>query len=569
MTAEKSVPKTPKSTPPQQKNSRPAKHTTPRAAAPKPTAGKEARFFKSGKKYISSINPATLETFDKTDLTDLSQIATMFAQAKKAQKIWAETPYSQRRAKIKRMEIYIARHADELAEIISRDNGKTKTDALVTEVLPCTLAANWYAKNTAKYMRPRMLPGSTILFFNKRNVLIRQPMGIIGIISPWNYPLTIPFGELIMALMTGNAVMLKVAPDTVATGKAIEQIVAAADLPAGLFHHHIGPGADILDAWLENGIHKIFFTGSVRTGKAIMARAAHYLTPVSLELGGKDPMIVLPDADLEKATNGAAWAGYQNSGQTCAGVERIYVHSSIFEPFVELLRRKTLALRHGADQEFSSDLGAMTNSEQLQEVQRQVKDAVSKGARILAQSSPTENTKGYFFPATLMTGVDHSMDIMRLETFGPVLPVMPYDTIEEAVALANDSEMGLTASLWTKNISLGKKIAEELQAGVVTINDHLYTHGQSETPWGGWKQSGIGRTHAAQGIEEMTQPKLINWDILPVKRNLWWYPLDEKAYRAIQAIFGFLYPVSLGNFLGSGLKMSSYLIKKIFSPWKL
>lgn len=517
-----------------------------------------------------SYDPATLEEVGRVPNTDLATMPEIFARARAAQEKWAKLSFADRKKHVLKMRDYVVAHAEELAAIVSRDNGKLRMDALTTEVIPSALAADWYAKNAEKALAPRNLPMGSLLFFNKKNQLRRVPLGVVGIISPWNYPLSIPFGEVVMGLMAGNAILLKVAAATINVGAAIEKIVAAGGLPDGLFHHIVGSGGRVSQAFFDNGVKKLFFTGSVPTGRQLMAAAAKTLTPLSLELGGKDPMIVLADADLERATNGAAWAGYQNAGQSCGGVERVYVHESVYEPFVELLAKKTRAMRHGPASSHDVDMGAMTTKEQLETVQRQVDAAVEAGAKIVAQSQPTEpGAKGYFYPATLMTGVDHSMELMREETFGPVVPVMRFSTLDEAIRLANDSTMALTSSVWTRNVELGKQLASELQSGVTTVNDHLYTHGQSETPWGGWKDSGLGRTHSALGLEEMTQPKLVNWDLVPAKRNIWWYPFDKGTYDAMLAALRMNYPQSFGGWLKDVTLLSKLMLTKMFSPWKV
>ncbi len=270
--------------------------------APNPAALADAE------KYTFSYNPATLELVGKVENTDLTQLPAMFDAARTAQLMWAALSFQERGTYIKKMRDYIVAHAEELSQIVSRDSGKSRIDALATEVLPCALACNWYLKNAGKVLKPKGLAGSSILFFNKRSEVIRVPLGVVGVISPWNYPLSIPLGEVIMGLMAGNAIMLKVAAQTPLVGAAIEKIVAAGGLPHGLFHHIVGSGGAVSTAFFKLGINKIFFTGSVATGKQLMAQAAETLTPLSLELGGNDPMIVLADADLERAANGAAWA---------------------------------------------------------------------------------------------------------------------------------------------------------------------------------------------------------------------------------------------------------------------
>ncbi|MCB1137282.1 MAG: aldehyde dehydrogenase family protein [Leptospiraceae bacterium] len=520
-----------------------------------------------------AISPATGEIIGEYTSTNLESVPEIFARARQAQKEWAGYSFSKRKKHILKMRDYIVEHAEELADIVSKENGKSRVDALATEVVPCALAANWYAKNARRILKPFGLAGSTILFFNKKNQIIHVPLGVVGIISPWNYPLSIPFGEVAMGLMAGNAIVLKVAGATVMVGKAIERIVDAAELPSGLFSHVIGSGGQVSTAMFHNGVDKIFFTGSVPTGKELMRQAADTLTPLSLELGGKDPMVVFDDADLERATNGAVWAGYQNAGQSCGGVERIYVQEKVYDRFVELLAKKTSALRHGPDLDFDVDMGSMTTEAQKNIVHRHVQAALENGAKVVATSRSIDSAseqKGFFYPATLVTGVNHDMDLMREETFGPVLPVMKFRTEQEAVELANDSTMALTSSVWTKSKKRGRRVAAALQSGVTTVNDHLYTHGMSETPWGGWKESGMGRTHGKFGLLEMTHTKLINYDILSAKRNIWWHPFSRRTYDALLQALRFNY--AGGNpfrKLINGLKLMSYMIPKMFGNWKV
>jgi succinate-semialdehyde dehydrogenase/glutarate-semialdehyde dehydrogenase len=513
-------------------------------------------------------NPATGKELGREVNTDLSLMPYMMKEARTAQEIWSELPFRERKKRILKIRDHIVGNADEIARIVSENSGKTRIDALATEVIPCALSAEWYAKNAEKALKSEKPPSSTVLFFNKRNEISRHPLGVVGIISPWNYPLSIPFGEVVMGMMAGNAIMLKVSSATTLVGLEIEKIMKQGDLPDGLFHLLIGPGNEILDAMLENHVDKIFFTGSTETGRHVMEKAARHLTPVSLELGGKDAMIVLPDADLERAANGAAWAGYQNAGQSCGSVERVYVHESVHESFIDLLAAKTKALRFGPDTDFNVDVGSITTREQWSTVDRQVKNALEEGARVLVQSERGEKSDGSYYPPLLMTDVSHEMELMRKETFGPVIPVMKFNTTGEAIRMANESRMGLTASVWTRNIRLGKAIAEQLHAGVVTINDHLYTHGQPETPWGGWKDSGIGFTHAKLGLLEMTRAKLVNWDMLPARRNLWWFPYDRETYEALKALMNFVFSGPTGRSITRILGAMLFTVKKMFTPWK-
>jgi len=514
-------------------------------------------------------NPATGEEIGQVENTDMAKVPQMFEQARSAQKIWEAKSFSQRAAAVKKMRTYIVNHAESLSEVISQSNGKTRIDAMGTEVLPCTLACDWYAKNAEKVLKEKKIPVDSLLFFNKKSVLQHKALGVVGIISPWNYPLSIPFGEIIMGLMAGNAVILKVAAATPLVGEAINKIIAAGDLPNGLFQQIVGSGGAVSKSFFENDIDKIFFTGSVGVGKQLMSEAAETLTPLSLELGGNDPMIVLADADLERATNGAAWAGFQNAGQSCGGVERVYVHASIYDEFVELMAKKTRALRHGVDETHNVDIGCLTTKNQLNTVKEHLADAVAKGAKIVAQSQPVGPQNGYFHPATLLTNTTDDMLFIRDETFGPLIPVIKFSTEEEAIALANDSHLALTSSVWTKNTKKGRAFAAKLESGVTTINDHLYTHGLSEMPWGGWKHSGLGRTHGPEGLLEMTHAKAVNWDILPSKRNLWWYPFSEASYEGLLNAQRFVYPRSKKELVTSAAKLTPFLVGKMFSKWNV
>lgn len=510
-------------------------------------------------------NPANGARLGALANTPLEQIPQIFARARAAQQLWAAKSFAERRVHLKRMSNYIVDHADAIAQIVSEGNGKTRTDALVTEVLPCVMACAWYGKHAGKVLKPERREASSVIWIGKRSQIWHEPLGVVGIISPWNYPLSIPFGEVVMGLMAGNAILLKVAAATPLVGKAIEDIVAAGKLPDGLFHHLVGSGGAMSTAMFNNGINKLFFTGSVPAGKQLMAQAAETLTPLSLELGGKDPMVVLEDADLERAASGACWGGYQNAGQSCGGVERIYVQASVYQPFVDLLAAKTQALRHGMPNgQCNVDIGSMTTAKQRQTVERQVAAAVQDGAKIVAESQRIGTEQGEFHPAVLMTGVTHQMSLMRDETFGPVLPVMPFNTEDEAVALANDCTMALSASVWTRNLARGKQLAARIDSGVVVINDHLYTHGMSDVPWGGPKDSGIGRTHGPEGLMEMTKPKVVNWDWLHAKRNLWWYPHDHSTHQALLNALHLAAPRTLFGFIAAAIKVVPVMLRKMY-----
>ena len=524
------------------------------------------------------LNPATgelLSTFPNDSAADLP--ATI-AAARVAQQQWGALSYKQRAASLYTMKAFLAANADRAAVLISKCNGKTTQDALAAEVLPSIMACDWYAKNTAKALKSFSLPTGHLLFANKRNYIEYTPLGVVGIITPWNYPFSTPFLEVLMALMAGNAVVLKVATQTVAIGAFLEEVVnVGGGLPKGLFSHVVIGGAEVGPGMLSSGINKVFFTGSIGVGKKLMAEASKTLTPLSLELGGKDPMLVLPDASIERSVNAACWAGYQNAGQSCGGVERIYVHESLYDEFVAALVAKTKALRHGVPTEACEvDIGSLTTKGQLDTITRQVDKAVAAGAVIAAQSravgTPETLAKGYFYPATVLTNVTADMEIMIEETFGPILPVMKFRTIDEVVALANDCTMALTASIFTGDVSAAKRLASRLEAGVVSINDHLCSHGFAETPWGGWKESGIGRTHGFLGLKEMVNARCVSYELVPqgwIPRNMWWYPFNRESYEGILTGVRFCAPTSVGEFLKSAVALVAFAVARMFSAWKV
>jgi len=487
-------------------------------------------------------NPATGEWIGESPLNHVDELPQLVAKARAIQECWERLPLHRRIDYIRRIRHILVDQAESITATIAQDNGKVRVDALAAEVLPAAMAITYYMKNARRFLKSRPLAAGNLMLINKRSRIERRPFGVIGIISPWNYPFAIPFSEVIMALLAGNAVILKTASETQLVGRMLESCIQSAGLPEGLFQYVNLPGKIAGDGLLAAGIDKLFFTGSVATGKYLMGKAAETLTPVVLELGGNDPMIVCEDADLYRAAGGAVWAGLSNCGQSCGGVERIYVHASVYDRFLDILKSKVESLRVGRDIDFDVDMGAMTTERQAATVRQHIDEALQKGAHIFAQSAAPADNRAAFLPAVVLVDVDHSMQVMRDETFGPVVGVMKYSTTEEAIALANDSYLGLTASIWSRSRRRAMQIASRLKAGAVTINDHLMSHGLAETPWGGFKQSGIGRTHGRLGFDEMTQPQVIVNDVMPfVKKNMWWPPYSRTLYDGLLGLIRFLY----------------------------
>ena len=494
-------------------------------------------------------DPARGDVFAHSPLALESDVASLIAGSRKAQAEWSAQPLRFRLAACRRLRDHLLQEADAIADVISRDNGKTRVDAMSTEVFPALMALSYYMKKAGSILRPRRLGLGNLLLINKRSRLIHHPYGVIGIISPWNYPFAIPFSDVVMGLLAGNGIILKTATETQAVGRKLEECFLKAGLPAGLFAYINLPGVTAGKTMLQGGVDKLFFTGSVAAGKMLMGMAAATLTPVVLELGGNDPMLVCPDADCERAAAGAVWAGFQNCGQSCGGVERIYVHQAVYEPFMKALKRRVEALRIGLHDDDARDLGSMTRATQCEKVDALFQDARRQGAILFAESRPQAvPAAGLFMPARVLANVNHGMRLMREEIFGPLVGVMKVKDMDQAVELANDSQLALTASVWTRSRRHGAALAQRLQAGVVMVNDHLMSHGLAETPWGGWKESGIGWTHGKTGFQEMLRSQVIVQDYLPfARRNMWWHPHDRRLYQGLRGALDALYSRNIGR----------------------
>ncbi|MFH0988396.1 MAG: aldehyde dehydrogenase family protein [bacterium] len=504
-----------------------------------------------------SKNPATQEILGEIPEQSVEELHHAVRLARIAQLEWAQRSTKERARCLYKMRDYLVDHIDEIAGIISKETGKTRMDALSTEVLSTAMAITYYAKSARRVLKRKRLGAGNLLTINKRSSIERVPFGVVGIISPWNYPFGIPFHEIAMALITGNGVVLKVASNTLLVGNAIREVVAAGGIPSNLFHLINLPGSVAGDAFLESGINKLFFTGSVAVGKQLMAKAAERLIPVSLELGGNDAMIVCRDANIHRAAGGALWAGLSNAGQSCAGVERLFVEKEIYDSFVKELKQRLDTLTQGVDRDWDVDIGSLTTEQQFKKVSSHVEDAVNKGASVYPSMDVLKKkTHGLFYPPVLLENVDDSMTVMQEEIFGPVIAIRKVENIDEAITMANNSSLGLSASVWTTDRRKGRSIASRLESGAVMINDHLMSHGLAETPWGGFKESGIGRTHSELGLEEMTQPRVVIDDILPgVQKNMWWYPHNKAVYEGLRGALYFLYSKDLLLRIRGGMKL--------------
>jgi succinate-semialdehyde dehydrogenase/glutarate-semialdehyde dehydrogenase len=449
------------------------------------------------------------------------------------QPFWAQLPLKDRARSMRRAAQAISDQIDELAELLAREQGKALNESYVMELLPTIDSLRWLADAGPEILDDERIP-LPIFLKQKRARFTYEPLGVVGVIAPWNYPWSIPFGEVAIALMAGNGVVLKPASLTPLIGQRIQEVFERAGVPEGLVRTVHGGGA-VGQALVESSAAKIFFTGSVEVGRGVGVECARRMKGSVLELGGKDAMVVCADANLPNAISGCLWGGFANAGQTCSGIERVYVVEDVAERFVEGVVEGAKALSVGDPLDWSTEIGPMVSQEQLELVKELVDDAVANGATLHCGGAEEP-----FFRPAVLTGVTHDMRIMREEIFGPVVPIVTVEDEDEAIALANDSEFGLGASVWTMNRAKGERMARRLEAGMVWVNDHMFSHGACSCSWGGVKSSGLGRSHSKFGLYECVNVKLLTWE--PSRtRDFWWHPYDEALGKAMQASARLLY----------------------------
>jgi succinate-semialdehyde dehydrogenase/glutarate-semialdehyde dehydrogenase len=510
---------------------------------------------------VVSVNPATGEVLREFECANEGDVQAAVARAHAAQAAWNDLGVRKRIAVLRDFQCELHEKKSEIADAITREAGKPRAEALVTEVLVVLDAARFLIENAHRLVRDEEVPHGNLATKTKSGKLIREPYGVIGIISPWNYPFSIPATETLAALVAGNAVMLKPSEFTSGVGIELGGLLRTAGVPEDVFQVVVGDGAAGA-ALIHSDIDKLVFTGSVATGKRIAAAAAERLLPVVLELGGKDPMLVLDDADVDVASSAAVWGAFVNAGQACLSVERCYVHRSLYEDFLRACLQKTKKLRVGNGMDLHTDVGPMIHERQLRIVEAQVEDAKARGARVLAGGTRLRELGGNFYAPTLLADVTHGMRIMREETFGPVLPVAAFDTDDEAVRLANDSDYGLAASVWTRDRARGERMARHIQAGTVMVNDVISCFGISEAPHGGVKASGVGRTHGRFGLEEMVRLKYVDSDRMPGMKKVWWYGYGENFVRQLERFLDMQFAPGFGRRLRGALRAAGVLRRK-------
>jgi acyl-CoA reductase-like NAD-dependent aldehyde dehydrogenase len=486
---------------------------------------------------LESFNPATGERIGAVPVTEPARVQSVVDDVAEVQPFWAQLQLADRARYMRRAAQVIIDHLDELTTLLTREQGKPRAESYSMELVPTIDALHWIADQGSRILADERIRYRQPFFLQKRSHFSFEPLGVVGVISPWNYPWSIPFGEVAIALMAGNGVVLKPAELTPLIGQRIQDVFERAGLPDGIVRTVHGDG-QTGKALVEASTNKIFFTGSVETGRAVGVACAERLKGSVLELGGKDAQIVLADAHLEHAIAGCLWGGFANAGQTCSGIERVYVVRELADRFVAGVVEGAERLTVGDPMDWDTEIGPMVSEEQYEIVRSLVDDAVSEGATLHC-GGPVESSPLHYAPAVL-TDVTPDMRIMSEEIFGPVIPIVTVGSEEEAIERANDSEFGLGASVWTLDRGKGERIARRIEAGTVWINDHMYSHGACQCSWGGVKHSGIGRSHSKFGFYECVNVKHVAWD--PSRtRDFWWHPYDASLGTALHAAAELLY----------------------------
>jgi len=491
-------------------------------------------------------SPATLEPIGEIEITTADEVRQAHEKARKVQPAWAALSVQERAQVLLRTLDLVVRRQDELIECVIRETGKSRSEVIQMEVFACCDALAYFGKRAPGFLRNQNRKLHGLLRFMKKLRIVYRPLGVVGIIAPWNGPVVMALNPTAQALVAGNAVLLKPSEVTPFSGQLVGEIFREAGVPDGVLQVLTGDGSTGA-AIIESGVDKIAFTGSVATGKKVAVACAERLIPCTLELGGKDPMIVCGDADPEVAAAGALAGSFYNTGQYCCGTERVYVVESVAHAFTEAVQRRVATIRQGAEGEF--DVGSMFWDKQLEIVEQHVNDAVEKGATVLAGGRRNPDLPGLYFEPTVLSGVTPDMLVMKNETFGPVLPIVTVRDEEEALRLANDTTYGLSATVWSKDSEKAVALAQRIESGGVCINDITLTYGCQEAPFGGLKESGVGQVNGEQGLKGYCHTMPIIVDRFGGKQVLSFYPFTAKKDQGIQKLIRMLWGTRIGRLL--------------------
>ncbi len=475
---------------------------------------------------IQVINPASGEVISEIKSTTCLEVVETVNKAKDAFLLWKSLSVEKRISYLKTIYDIIIDDRQYIAETITKNNGKPLAEAYLTEIASTLQIMEHFIKNGASLLHEKNIPLGP-LYPTKKSILSYEPHGVVAIVKPWNYPFYLPLSAITKALLAGNTIIFKPSSTVSLVGKLIEEILLKANFPTGVVNVIYG-SSEVAQTLLESNIDMVVFTGSAEVGKNVASLCIKKMLPMCLELGGKDPAIVLKSCNIDYAVNGVLWGAIANAGQACASIERVYVESSIYDDFVSKIssQAKELKIGNGSDDEV--DVGPLINEEQLNKIEGHVFDAINKGA-ILNTGGKRVLESGYFFEPTVLSNVNHTMQVMKEETFGPIIPIMKFEVLEEVIGFANDTDYGLSASIWTGELENLRKITDNLNCGTVWVNDSLFLQAHPACPWVGYKDSGYG----SSSIYQFVKSKHISIDqgFIPGLRpkNFWWYPYKGKA----------------------------------------
>jgi len=485
-------------------------------------------------------NPATGELVGTIPTLGRDQVQELTAVARAAQPGWEALGFEGRGRVLRRAQQWVLDHAEQVIETIVSETGKTYEDAQLADFGYTVSALGFWAKRARSYLADeRVRSWNNPLTIGKKLTIRYAPIGVVGVIGPWNFPLANSFGDCIPALAAGNSVILKPSEVTPLSSLLMAEIMRESGLPDGAFQ--VAPGDGSTGAALIETVDCVMFTGSSKTGKAVLKKAAERLIPCYLELGGKDPMIVCADANIERAATAAAYYSMNNAGQVCISIERVYVEAPVYDEFVQCVTDNVRKLRQGPPtSEGTVDVGAVIFPPQLEIVDEHVRDAAAKGAKVLTGGRQRPGP-GRFYEPTVLVDVDHTMKIMSEETFGPTLPIMKVSDAEEAIGLANDTPYGLQASVWTSDVRRGQALARRIEAGVVCVNDAQINYTALNLPMGGWKSSGLGARHGANGIRKFTKVQSLLVTRRGLKREPFMFPYRAERTLLLRRLVRLMY----------------------------
>ena len=478
-------------------------------------------------------SPVNLEPIGELEVQSAKDVRAAVETARKAQPAWAALSFKERGQYMLRALKILLERMDGFIDVVQRETGKARNDAIMVEIFASADALGYYARNTAKLLRPERIQLHGPMQLTTKLRVVYRPLGVVGVISPWNGPFILSINPSIQALMAGNAVLLKPSSITPYSGKLVGDLFEAAGLPKGVLTVLLGDSTTGR-ALVEAGVDKISFTGSVEVGRQVAAACAERLIPCTLELGGKDAMIVCADADLDNAAGGAVFGAFVNTGLYCSATERVYVVEAVADEFTRKVVERASELRQEAEGEF--EVGAISWPQQLELIEEHMADAIAKGAKVLVGGRRNPKLKGIYYEPTVLTNVNHNMLIMSKETMGPILPIMHVRDEEEAIQMANDTEYGLGANVWTRNEQKGIKIAQRLNAGSVCVNNTAVTYGVTEAPFGGWKNSGIGLVNGEVGLKGYCHVQPILTDLFGGAEVATRYPYSSQKETDMQNV---------------------------------